>query len=65
MHTTINTISKDSVEYQQRVLAYVLLTVVATSIIALHRFLPASFRQFDFLFAESHMIDESVSDLYV
>jgi surface protein len=65
MHTTINTISKDSVEYQQRVLAYVLLTVVATSIIALHRFLPASFRQFDFLFAESHLIDESVSDLYV
>ena len=65
MNSTINNIFEDSVEVKHRILAYVLLAVVATSIIALHRFLPASFRQFDFLFAESHLIDESVSDLYV
>jgi hypothetical protein len=46
---------------QQQINWCLCLALLAASIVAVHRFLPASFRGLDLLFAGDHFIDDSVS----
>jgi hypothetical protein len=61
LNPTKNTVFDASIPEQQRNNWFLYLALLAASFVAVHRFLPASFRGLDLLFAGDHFIDDSVS----